>query len=171
MSELGRAWATILYPEHYKSVDEMYDCISSLHVEAYLSPLHDSDEKKSHYHLMICFEGKKSSQQVSELFSSICGVGCEAVNSRRAYARYLCHLDETTKHHYDPSYVMCFGGADYIQYLQGSGDKYDTIGDMISFLAEKPMTFRAFLLYCQATNYTWFRACIDNSYLFRDFCR
>lgn len=167
--ETGRNWATILYPEHYASVEELIDKISDLHTESYLSPLHISVGKKPHYHLFICFDGKKSFSQVKAIFDSIDGVGCEFVHSKRSYARYLCHLDEQNKEKYDPYDVIVFGGGDYNQFIVDDCGKYENLASMLDFLTENRFSFSEFLLYCRQNNLTWFRYLCDNSFIIRDF--
>lgn len=167
--ENGRNWATILYPEHYSDCNQLTDLISELHTEAYLSPLHISEGKKPHYHLLICFDGKKSISQVSEIFKSIDGVGCEYVHSKRSYARYLCHLDEISKEKYDPYDVITFGGGDYNQYIVDDMSKYDNLASMLDFLTDNSFTFAEFLYFCRNNNMTWFRYLCDNSFIIRDY--
>ena len=92
-----RCFATILYTESC-SADYLQQ-LESMHIPAFLSPLHDNDltedgeKKKPHYHLMLMFQGKKSKEQVVQIFKKLGGVGCELVESKIGMARYLCHLD------------------------------------------------------------------------------
>lgn len=68
-------------------------------------------EKKSIIMWMILFEGVKTSEQAKEVFSAIGGVGIEPLKSTRAYARYLCHLDNPDKAQYDiETCDFMFGG-------------------------------------------------------------
>ena len=112
-----RNFATVVYPE--SAPENWKDIFSSFKIPSFISPLHDCDKnlndepKKPHYHVMIMFEGKKSFEQVQEIFDQIGGVGCELVNSVRGYSRYLCHLDNPEKYQYNVEDVVSFGGADY----------------------------------------------------------
>lgn len=56
------------------------------------------------------FDSVKTEKQAVEFFSTFGGVGCEVVNSSRAYARYLCHLDNPEKASYKIDQVRQFGG-------------------------------------------------------------
>lgn len=97
----SRNFATVVYPD--SAPENWLSIASELCVPAFISPLHDKDvnptgeDKKPHWHVMFMFEGKKSIEQVQELFISFGGVGIEKVNSIRSYARYLCHLDNPDK--------------------------------------------------------------------------
>ena len=68
----ARNYATVVYPE--SAPDGWQDILSEQFVPAFISPLHNMDvnptgeQKKEHYHVMVMFEGKKSGDQVRELF-------------------------------------------------------------------------------------------------------
>jgi len=71
-----RNWTFIVYPESApekwrKMIDEMY-------IQWIESPLHECEmdpdnesEKKSHWHVLLLFEGKKSYSQVKEITDKI----------------------------------------------------------------------------------------------------
>ena len=99
-----RNYSTVVYPE---SAPENWQMILQEQcVPALISPIHnkdincDGDLKKEHYHVMIMFDGVKTQEQAREVFELIGGVGAEPIKSVRAYARYLCHLDNPDKTHY-----------------------------------------------------------------------
>lgn len=150
----ARVWATILYTESCAS--DYQQIISSWHVPALVSPLHDRDReesgelKKPHYHLMIWFEGKKSRDQVKMLFTKVCGVGCEKVDSKIGMARYLCHLDNEDKAKYSVSDVVQFSGADYILLITSEIDREHIIIEMEQFCDDNNIL-------CYATLSRWAR--------------
>lgn len=163
----GRNFATIVYPD---SAPENWQQILSEHfVQAFISPLHDKDlnptgeAKKPHYHVILMFEGKKSDEQVKEIFSTICGVGCERVNSIRGYARYLCHLDNPEKAQYEPQNVRSLCGADYTNTIGLVTDKYKAISEMIDYCVENNIVSYSDLLeYSRMERFDWFRVLCDN---------
>lgn len=69
-----RNFGCLVYPE--SAPEGWKDMVSDLHVAAFISPLHDKDmdpqnqPKKPHYHVMLMYEGKKSRQQIEEVFAS-----------------------------------------------------------------------------------------------------
>lgn len=162
-----RNFACVVYPE--SAPKDWQEILSKHFVPAFVSPLHDKDinptgeSKKAHYHVMLMFEGKKSVEQVTEIFKSIGGVGCEKINSIRGYARYLCHLDNPEKVQYSPEHVRSFCGADYNGVIGLATDKYKAIGEMIDYCEENDITsYSELLLYCRQERFDWFRVLCDN---------
>ena len=162
-----RNFACVVYPE--SAPKDWQEILSKHFVPAFVSPLHDKDinptgeSKKAHYHVMLMFEGKKSVEQVTEIFKSIGGVGCEKINSIRGYARYLCHLDNPEKVQYSPEHVRSFCGADYNCVIGLATDKYKAIGEMIDYCEENDITsYSELLLYCRQERFDWFRVLCDN---------
>lgn len=151
----SRQWATIIYPE--SAPKNFVSVIRSWKVRGFLSPLHDRDTisvdekdgtlvsndpaligqdllKKPHYHLIIFFDGKKSMKQMNEIFSTVNGVGCEKISDGKAYARYLCHLDNPEKVRYDVKDVISFGGLNYDIITRSSMDKEQNLSDILGFI-------------------------------------
>lgn len=162
-----RNFATVVYPE--SAPDGWLDILSSFHIPAFVSPLHNLDlnptgePKKPHFHVMIMFEGKKSFSQAAEVFSAIGGVGCEVVQSQRGYARYLCHLDNPEKAQYAQDFVRSLGGADYPGTIGLILDKYKAIGEMIDYCEEYDVvSYSELLKYCRSERFDWFRVLCDN---------
>ena len=162
-----RNFATVVYPE--SAPEGWRDILAGYFVPAFVSPLHDRDinatgePKKPHYHVMVMFEGKKSEEQVKALFESIGGVGLEVVESLRGYARYLCHLDNPEKAHYNPSDVVSIGGAAYSYSIGLVADKYKAVREMIAFCkANQIVSYAELLEYAAVEQDTWFRVLCDN---------
>lgn len=162
-----RSWATVVYPESANS--DWFNILGEQCVPCFVSPLHDCDcnadgeVKKAHYHVLFTFDGKKSSLQVQEIVDLIGGVGLEAVNSTRAYARYLCHLDNPEKHQYKVEDVVQFGGADYISLIGVSADKYLAIKQMMKFCRDSGcLSYSQLLEYASEFEIGWFRILCDN---------
>lgn len=168
MDKRVRSWATVLYPESAK--EKWIDILGEQCVPCFVSPLHncdcnaDGELKKEHYHILFVFDGKKSKDQVQEICDLIGSVGLETVNSTRAYARYLCHLDNPEKHQYNVDDVISFGGADYISLIGTSSDKYLAVKQMMSFCKSSGVISYAELLeYASEHEIGWFRALCDNA--------
>lgn len=138
-------------------------------VPALISPLHDKDmnadgtPKKEHYHVMILFDGVKTSEQAGEVFSIIGGVGIEPVKSVKAYARYLCHLDNPDKAQYEIEDVISCSGADYNIIISLATDKYSAIAEMIEFCVKNDIvSYAELLLFAKNNRNDWFRVLCDN---------
>ncbi len=161
----ARNFATVVYPESAPA--EWLDILSKHCIPAFISPLHDKDinptgePKKPHYHVIIMFEGKKSIEQVKEVFDSINGVGLEVVKSLRGYARYLCHLDNPEKTQYDVNAVRCIA-ADYLGTIGLAVDKYVAIGEMQDFCEKYDIvSFYTLVKYAHAKRPDWHRILCD----------
>lgn len=162
-----RNYATVVYPD--SAPDYWQDILSEQFVPSFISPLHDHDlnpdgeEKKPHWHVLIMFEGVKTSEQAAEIFEKISGVGCEVVQSLRGYSRYLCHLDNPEKYQYNVENVKSLCGADYTATIGLVTDKYKAIGEMIDFCEDNGLnSYSELLKYCRINRFDWFRVLCDN---------
>lgn len=167
----GRNFATLVYPE--SAPENWQGILAQYFVPAFISPLHDKDinpggePKKPHYHVMVMFEGKKSDEQVKEIFDSIGAVGFERVSSLRGYARYLCHLDNPEKAQYDQALVKCYSGADYISTIGLATDKYKALAEMEEFCERyNVMSFFALCRYATVNRSDWSRVLKDNGAIY-----
>lgn len=173
----ARNFATVVYPD--SAPPDWLDLLSSQMIPCFVSPLHSDDVnptgelKKPHYHVIVMFEGKKSEEQIRDLFSLFGGVGLEVVKSIRGYARYLCHLDNPEKAQYSPDDVKAFCGADYMGIIGLPIDKYKAIGDMMDFVCQTDCTSYAdLLIYARTFRPDWFRTLCDNgSYVMKEFIK
>lgn len=163
----GRNFVTVVYPD--SAPENWKQLLSEHHIPAFISPLHDNDinptgeEKKAHYHVLVMFEGKKSDEQIKELFNEIGGVGLEKVGSLRGYARYLCHLDNPDKAQYPPDQVTSMHGADYINIIGLASDKYNAIKEMMAYcVSENCLYFCDLLMYASIHRSDWFRVLCDS---------
>ncbi len=126
-----RNYATVLYADSAPA--NWREIIESWHVPCFISPYHDKDvnpngePKEPHWHVQLLFDNVKTKEQAIELFNQINGRGCEVINSARAYARYLCHLDNPDKYRYSPSDVIQIGGADYFSIIESCSDQIEAI--------------------------------------------
>lgn len=162
----ARNFATVVYPE--SAPENWQELLAEQFVPAFISPLHDNDTnptgepKKAHYHVILLYEGKKSDDQVREVFDLIGGVGLERVGSIRGYSRYLCHLDNPEKAQYNPEDVRCLCGADYTAMIGLATDKYKAIREMIQFCRDNQIvSYSTLLEYCADERADWFRVLCD----------
>lgn len=162
-----RNFATVVYPD--SAPENWQEILSDQFVPAFISPLHDKDKnptgepKKSHWHVMLMFDGVKTIDQAAEIFEKIGGVGCEVVQSQRGYARYLCHMDNPEKEPYNAENVRQLCGADYNGSIGLVIDKYKALGEMIDYCDENGIvSYSELLKYCRMERFDWFRVLCDN---------
>lgn len=157
----ARNFATMVYPE--SAPQNWLSELKSYHIPAFVSPLHDRDvfddgtPKKPHYHVMLMFDGKKSTEQVRALFELIGGVGCEVIGSMRGYARYLCHLDDQPeKPLYNIDEVVQVAGANYADVIGLAIDRRTAIAEMQEFCVAHNVTeFAALMDYAATERPDW----------------
>lgn len=161
-----RNFATVVYPE--SAPKDWKIILQEECVPAFVSPIHNKDVnsdgtiKKEHFHVMIMFDGVKTQEQAQEVFSAIGGVGVEPIKSARAYARYLCHLDNLDKAHYRTEDVLSLSGADYSTMISLASDKYTAIGEMIEFCLQNCIdSYAELLLYAKNNRIDWFHVLCD----------
>ena len=165
-----RNYATVVYPDSAPA--DWIMLLQEQCVPALISPLHNRDVnndgtlKKEHYHVLLLFSGVKTREQAQEVFSVIGGVGIEPVKCARAYARYLCHLDNPQKAQYDIEDVISCSGADYYTMINLATDKYSAIGEMIEFCIQNNIvSYARLLLFAKENRQDWFRVLCDNGTL------
>ena len=162
-----RNYATVVYPD--SAPENWQEKLVQHFVPAFISPLHDNDTnptgepKKAHWHVIIMFDSVKTLEQAESIFNTICGVGCDRVNSIRGYSWYLCHLDNPEKAQYNVDDVRCLCGADYTFCIGLTTDKYKAIREMMHYCIDNSIySYSDLLLYCSEERSDWFRVLCDN---------
>ena len=173
-----RDFATVVYPESAPA--DWVDILEATHVEAFISPLHDRDlsdngePKKPHYHVMLMFRSPKDfDRQVKPIFESIGAVGREKINSKRGYARYLCHLDNPDKAQYDKSELRALSGADYSTVITLPSDDVRVLKEIFAFIRKEKIYSLAELIdVCSDKNEDWFKMItMSKSYIIDKFIK
>lgn len=91
----------------------------------YIYALHDKDvnptgePKKPHYHVMMCFDGPVTYQNIKNYADRIKvanGV-VQPVGSVRGMVRYFCHKDNADKYQYSEDILQCRNGFDPKDYF------------------------------------------------------
>lgn len=176
-----RNFTAIVYPD--SAVENWKTLLGEMCIPCFISPLHDKDinfltgePKKPHYHLILCFEGKKSIKQAQEIFDSLKAVYSEkemVVQSIRGAARYLCHLDNPEKAQYSEEDVIAFAGADYPSTIGLVTDKYRVIGEMIDFCENNNvLSYAELLMWSRENKFEWFRVlCDSGTYVIKEYLK
>lgn len=106
-------WTFLIYPGD-SAPDNYLSIISSWHVPALVSPVHDpvlnelgkdAGEDKLHVHVMLYFGTgqKKSYDQINNYAKQLNGTRVFPVESRNGLVRYFIHYDDPDKQHTDAS--------------------------------------------------------------------
>lgn len=119
----SKYFAFEMYEENL--ADNWLDVLKSKHIPLVISPLHNKDftedgqPKKSHYHVVVCYNSLKSLKQVHNDFDDVASNKyIMSVSVIKGYFRYLCHLDNPEKAQYSESDVQIFYGAPYDTYVK-----------------------------------------------------
>lgn len=165
-----RNWVFVMYPESMP--ENWVDQLTELHVPAVVSPLHDKDknadgtDKKPHYHVLLCFDGKKSFEQVKEISQGVFhGTIPQDCKNVRGQVRYFIHMDNPEKFQYPMSGIRAFNGADIDKHFNlSSVCRHDALRDMRRFIRQNSIySFADFLDYCDDNCREWAELLDDNS--------
>lgn len=166
-----RNWVFVLYPE--SAPENWRQVLRDMLVPGYISPLHcddinaDGEHKKEHYHVILTFKGLKSYEQVKEITDELNATRPEECKDIRAYARYLCHLDNPEKAQYNVSDVECLGGTDYLETTKSAADTDTAIGEMMDWCLEQGCySFFRLALYARKYRTDWFRVLTSSRTVF-----
>ena len=116
-----RYWAMILYPE--SAPNNWRDILQKTGIQCAISPLHDKDinpddtPKKSHYHIILCYEGPTTYSNVLKLTESLNQPIPQPLEQLRGYYRYLVHKDNPEKYQYDELQITTLNGFDVSNFL------------------------------------------------------
>lgn len=87
----------------------------------------------------------------------------------KAYARYLCHTGQKDKAQYSPDDVLQFGGADYAETVEGTGDKVKVIAEMESWIEEQGIdSYHVLSRYARTERPDWYRVLVWNGRHIKD---
>lgn len=169
-SDRARVWALCVYPDSLP--ENWLQMLDDMHIPAFVSPLHDRDvnadstPKKPHYHILLQYDGVKSFEQVrAEVAEPLHGTIPIRIQSVRAYARYLIHLDNPEKVQYNREDIRCFGGVDWDKMAeQTAAMRHANLRAMRSYIRSHDIfSFAAFYDYCDENKPEWAAMLDDNS--------
>ena len=109
-----RNWAFVLYPESAPA--DWKDRLKQAGMKCAISPLHDKDEnpdktpKKAHYHVIVCYEGPTTYNNVKRLTESLNQPIPQPLEQVRGYYRYLTHEDNPEKAQYNKADIQTING-------------------------------------------------------------
>lgn len=110
----------VLYPE--SAPTDWKDILQQKGLQCAISPLHDKDlnaddtPKKSHYHVILCFEGPTTYNVVNSICEELNQPIPKPLDSIRGYYRYFTHKDNPEKYQYDEFLITTINGFDISNY-------------------------------------------------------
>lgn len=116
VKQKGRYWACVCYPESLPL--NWLEMLQETGLAIAISPLHDSDKnpdmtsKKPHYHLLLCYDGPTTYNNVKNLCDSINATIPIKIESPRGMYRYHIHLDNPEKCQYSDKDRILMNGID-----------------------------------------------------------
>lgn len=117
-----RNWAFVLYPE--SAPVDWIDQLKQGGLKCAISPLHDKDlnptgePKKPHYHVIVCYEGPTTYNNVKRLTESLNQPIPQPLEQVRGYYRYLTHEDNPEKAQYSKADIQTINGFDIREYVE-----------------------------------------------------
>lgn len=166
----SRTWTFVVYPESLPT--NWRDILDSQHIKWIEGPCHDKDTnpdgeiKKSHIHLILIFNSKKSFNQVLEISKKLNSPVPQKVADISGMVRYLVHMDNPEKYQYSPKDIREHGGADVMGYLTSSrSDKTRVIAEMCDCISREGFTeFSDFEAYVRQNHYSdWYSTLVTTA--------
>lgn len=148
--------------------------LDNLNIKWSCSPLHDMDvdddghTKKPHWHIILCYNGNKSFEQVKDDLDFLCCPSPQICRDVRSSVRYFIHKDHPHKYQYSKEDIMSFGGFDVGDVFQLSkSEKTQLLIDISLFIRENDIKeYWDLLFYAVDENADWVQVIQDNSMYF-----
>lgn len=136
-----RNWCAIVYPDSAPS--NWKEELDKLNIKWSCSPLHDKDIdddgklKKAHWHIIICYSGNKSIEQVIDDLQVLNCPRPEICRDVTGSVRYFTHRDHPHKYQYNVSDIEAHGGFDLESSLALSrSEKHEVLKDIMLYIRE-----------------------------------
>lgn len=150
----ARQWAFVAYPESV--AEDWLDQLKLSGLKCAISPLHDKDthtdpavedNKKPHWHVIVCWDGPTTYAVALGLTQRIKATIPVKLESVRGYYRYFTHADDPDKYQYDAAEIQHVGGfsiADYVELTRG--ERQQLMQEVQNFIRDKDIVEYAELL-------------------------
>ena len=152
-----RYWAFVLYPE--SAPINWIDILTQTGLSIAISPLHDKDInpdlslKKPHYHIILCYDGPTTYNNVKKLTESLNQPIPIPIEQVKGYYRYFTHLDNPEKYQYESSEIKCLNGFCESDYVQLTNTQINNIKiEILKFIDDNNIIEYSDLLYILRKN-------------------
>lgn len=171
----ARNWCVIVYPD--SAPEDWKSILDSKGIKWACSPLHDKDInddseqtiKKAHWHVVICYSGNKSYNQVIDDLQDLNCPRPEICRDVRSSVRYFIHKDHPHKYPYNEDDIECYGGFDIGDYFNISKSELRLYRkEMADYIEENDIKeFFEFDCYCRKEKTeTWYRVLSESSTIY-----
>ena len=157
-SRRARSWAFVVYPDDSLPSNYM-EIIESWHIPCLISPVHDRDlnadetEKKKHRHILLCFDGMKSYNQIKDYTEQLKGTIPIIVENTNGMIRYFIHADNPEKAQYKITDLISVSGLDYSNAFDNKANDYKMFALFESICKTEGIDNLYILIeYCKAQN-------------------
>lgn len=172
-----RNWCFLVYPE--SAPEDWKSILDSKGVKWACSPLHDKDieddtnqiTKKPHWHVVICYSGNKSYNQVIDDLQELNCPRPQICRDVRSSVRYFIHKDSPHKYQYNEDDIECYGGFDIGDFFNMSKSEIRLYRkEMADYIEEHDIIeLMDFDSYCRKHKAeTWYRVLSENSTIYFD---
>ena len=116
--EKERYWTFIMYPQSMDKDINAIEYLQATGLKIAISPLHnkdlnqDGEQKKEHYHVLLCFEGPTTYNRVEKITKQVNATIPQRVISPIGCIRYMTHKDNPEKAQYDERDIKTLNGLD-----------------------------------------------------------
>lgn len=167
-----RNWSFIVYPD--SAPEDWKSYLDSISVPWICSPLHDMDFnptgelKKSHWHCLLLFSGKKSFEQICEILKPLNCPIPQVCHSAEGAIRYMIHRDNPDKHQYSQSDIEVHGNIDIDTFfLPTRSQRQIIVKDIIQFCNSNNICeFADIVDYSIENNSEWFSLLTESYSIF-----
>lgn len=127
----NRYWAFVLYLE--SAPEDWKDKLQLTGLPICLSPYHDKDlnpdgtSKKPHYHVILCFGGPTTFNNVKTITDSLNQPIPIPLQQVKGYYRYLTHMDNPEKAQYNEKDIQYLNGFNIDDYVDLTYSQVKTI--------------------------------------------
>lgn len=174
MASRTSVYSFLIYPD-----DPVYNAVyrwltEECKIPNVISPVHDRDvteegePKKAHYHVVLAFHSLKSLKQVLELLEPFGIAHVEPIHDKRAYIRYLVHLDTPSKAQYDRADLVASFGAEVDDAFSCSAARVEECKiELTAFVLDFSVTeYTALVRFCMEKPHEYLAALTKYSYHF-----
>ena len=171
-----RNWTFLVYPESAPA-----DWVSKLQATGLpvaISPLHDKDinpdgeQKKAHYHVIVCYSGPTTYNVVLALTQSLGQPIPKPLEQVRGMYRYFTHMDNPEKYQYDSTGISCLNGFNIMDFVDLTKSEVLKIKlDLQAFIRASNILEYADLMdnLQDGSNMDWYDVASSNTFFFEKY--